>query len=158
MNLLKLPNLKADKNNKFLVDLVNKTNKIFTNIDADIKKINENYVKRIGVIPYALTGYGFRNNSYIIENENGYFININIDIYPEQSTLTLTNNVKLCEIVSNLDLTNDRSIQFITYNTSGPSVYNLHIGVDHIVYTNDNGLTCTQFKTGKIFGTIIIDK
>lgn len=172
MNLLKLPNLKADKNNKFLVDLVNKinnalssfdktlTNLIYTvdNIDSDINKINENYVKRLDVQPLALSGYGFKNNSYIIENENGYFININIDIYPQQSTLTLATNVKLCQINTNLNLKDVQSLQFITYNDSGTNVYNLHIGFDNKINTNVEGLTCNQHKTGKIFGTIIIDK
>ena len=172
MNLLKLPNLKADKNNKFLIDLVNKLNGILSsfektlanltytvdNIDADINKINENYVKTLGVQPMAITGYGFKNNCYIIENDNGYFININIDIYPQQSSLSLSSNTQLCQLMSNIDLTNNESLQFITYNANGSQVFNLTIGANNIIYTGDNGLSCTQYKTGKIFGTIIIDK
>lgn len=39
MNLLKLPNLKADKNNKFLIELVKNINKTFIDIYS---KINNN--------------------------------------------------------------------------------------------------------------------
>lgn len=172
MNLLKLPNLKADKNNKFLIDLVNKINGVLStfdktltnltytvdNIDADINKINENYVKKLGVQPLGITGYNFVNNCYIIENDNGYFVNISIDIYPQQSSLSLSSNVQLCKIYCDVDLTNNQNLQFITYNAVGTNVYNLKIGYNNILYTGDNGLSCEQFKTGKIFGTIIIDK
>lgn len=173
MNLLKLPNLKADKNNKFLVDLVNKinnalssfdktlTNLTYTvdNIDSDINKINENYVKELNIEPYALAGYQVKNNSYIIENTNGYFININVDIFPHQGRLNLTNGVSLFRVVSKLDLTTEQSLQFITFSVSGPNVYNLSIGDGNVIYTKEGqGLTCDQYKTGKIFGTIIINK
>lgn len=172
MNLLKLPNLKVDKNNKFLIDLVNKLNGVLStfdktltnltytvdNIDADINKINENYVKKLGVQPISISAYNFTNNCYIIENDNGYFVNINIDIYPSQSSVSLSSNTQLCKIYTDVDLTNNQTLQFITYNTSGTNVYNLTIGTGNIIYTGDNGLSCEQFKTGKIFGTIIIDK
>lgn len=172
MNLLKLPNLKADKNNKFLIDLVNKLNGVLSsfektltnltytvdNIDADINKINENYVKLIEAQPMALTGYNFKNNSYIIENDNGYFVNISIDIFPKQTNLSLTSNAQLCQLISNIDLTNNQNLQFITYNENVTNVYNLTIGTNNIIYTGDNGLSCSQYKTGKIFGTIIIKK
>lgn len=172
MNLLKLPNLKADKNNKFLIDLVNKLNGILSNfdktltnltytvdnIDADINKINENYVKELNIQPLAISGYIPKNASYIIENDNGYFINVSIDIYPQQGSLNLSSNTQVVQLVTDLDLTNNQNLQFITYNASGTNVYNLTIGANNIVYTGDNGLSCTQYKTGKIFGTIIIKK
>lgn len=172
MNLLKLPNLKADKNNKFLIDLVNKLNGILSsfektltsltytvdNIDADINKINENYVKELSVEPFAITGYGFKNFSYIIENDNGYFVNVSIDLYPQQANLSLQSNTQVARLVTNLDLTNNQSLQFITYNATGTNVYNLTIGANNIIYVGDNGLSCEQYKTGKIFGTIIIKK
>jgi hypothetical protein len=172
MNLLKLPNLKADKNNKFFIDLVNKLNGILSsfektltsltytvdNIDADINKINENYVKELDIEPFAITGYGFKNFSYIIENDNGYFVNVSIDLYPPQGNLSLQSNTQVARLVTNLDLTNNQSLQFITYNVGGPQVFNLTIGANNIIYVGDNGMTCLQYKTGKIFGTIIIKK
>lgn len=172
MNLLKLPNLKADKNNKFLIDLVNKLNGILSsfektltnltytvdNIDADINKINENYVKELNIQPLAISGYIPKNSSYIIENDNGYFVNVSIDIYPQQGSLSLTSNTQVAQLVTDLDLTTNQNLQFISYNTGGPQVYNLTVGAHNIIYTGDNGLTCLQFKTGKIFGTIIIKK
>lgn len=172
MNLLKLPNLKADKNNKFLIDLVNKLNGILSkfdntltnltytvdHIEANIDKINENYVKLIEAEPMALTGNNFKNNSYIIENDNGYFVNVSIDIFPKQAKLSLSSNTQLCRLISDIKLTNHQNLQFITYNADVTNVYNLTIGQNNIIYTGDNGLSCEQYKTGKIFGTIIIEK
>lgn len=172
MNLLKLPNLKADKNNKFLIDLVNKLNGILSsfektltnltytvdNIDDDINKINENYVKELNIQPLAISGYNTKNSSYIIENDNGYFVNVSIDIYPQQGDLSLTSNTPVAQLVSGLDLTTNQKLQFISFNTGGPQVYNLTVGANNIIYTGDNGLTCLQFKTGKIFGTMIIKR
>lgn len=173
MNLLKLPRLKVDKNNKFLIDLVNKLNNILSSfertlqnltyivdaIDNDINTINENYVKRLELQPYKITGQNFNNNSYIIDNDNAYFVNINIDLYPNASDFSVSSNEQLCKFMTNLDLTNHQNLQFITYKDgSTPNIYNLSIGQDNILYSGDNGASCNQYKTAKIFGTIIIDK
>ena len=182
MNIFKqLPNLKNDKNNKFLLkllellglfeDKVNQDNininKSLDNVNHTINSISDKIIKKLGITPLAFTNLNMKNNSYIIENNTNYFIIINIDIYPQAQNVSINSNTPLCKIESNLELTSFQEFQFITYQDAITNVFNVSLTtlqaqggqiMNNVFVSGDNGLNCQQNKTGKLFGTLIIEK
>lgn len=176
-----LPKLKNDKNNKFLLkllellglfeDKVNQDNininKSLDKIDKDINGVSDKIIKKLGITPLAFTNLNMKNNSYIIENNTNYFIIINIDIYPQTQNVSINSNTPLCKIESDLELSSFQEFQFITYQDAITNVFNVSLTtlqgqggqiMNNVFVSGDNGLNCLQNKTGKLFGTLIIEK
>ena len=168
-----LPKLKNDKNNKFLLKLLellglfeDKVNNTINDIDKDINGISDKIIKKLGITPLAFTNLNMKNNSYIIENNTNYFIIINIDIYPQAQNVSINSNTPLCKIESDLELTSFQEFQFITYQDAITNVFNVSLTnfagqgqiMKNVFVSGDNGLNCQQNKTGKLFGTLIIEK
>lgn len=175
-----LPKLKNDKNNKFLLKLlellgllednINKSldnvNHTIDEIDKDINGISDKIIKKLNIVPLAFTNLNMKNNSYIIENNTNYFIVINIDIQPKLQDASINSNTPLCKIESNLELSSFQEFQFITYQDSITNVFNVTLTtlanggqiINNVFVAGDNGLNCKQNKSGKLFGTLIIEK
>lgn len=181
-----LPRLKNDKNNKFLLKLlellglfedkvkqdninINKSldnvNHTIDEIDKDINGISDKIIKKLGITPLAFTNLNMKNNSYIIENNTNYFIIINIDIFPQAQNVSINSNTPLCKIESDLELTSFQEFQFITYQDVITNVFNVSLTtwdegqkMNNVFVSGDNGLNCRQYKSGKLFGTLVIEK
>ena len=181
MNIFKqLPKLKNDKNNKFLLkllellglfeDKVNQDNininKSLDNVNHTINGISDKIIKKLGITPLAFTNLNMKNNSYIIENNTNYFIIINIDIYPQSQDVSINSNTPLCKIESDLELSSFQEFQFITYHDVNTNVFNVSLTtrweaaqkINNVFVSGDNGLTCKKYKSGKLFGTLVIEK
>ena len=181
MNIFKqLPNLKNDKNNKFLLkllellglfeDKVNQDNininKSLDNMGYTINGISDKIIKKLGITPLAFTNLNMKNNSFIIENNTNYFIVINIDIQPKSQDVSINSNTPLCKIESDLELSSFQEFQFITYQDVNTNVFNVSLTtrweagqkINNVFVSGDNGLTCKKYKSGKLFGTLIIEK
>lgn len=182
MNIFKqLPKLKNDKNNKFLLkllellglfeDKVNQDNininKSLDNMSYTINGISDKIIKKLGITPLAFTNLNMKNNSYIIENNTNYFIIINIDIQPKSQDVSINSNTPLCKIESDLELTSFQEFQFITYQDTNTNVFNVSLTnfagqggqtLKNVFVSGDNGLNCKQNKSGKLFGTLVIEK
>lgn len=180
MNIFKqLPKLKNDKNNKFLLKLLellglfeDKVNKSLDNvnhtideIDKDINGISDKIIKKLNIVPLAFTNLNMKNNSYIIENNTNYFIIINIDIFPQTQDVSINSNTPLCKIESDLELSSFQEFQFITYQDVITNVFNVSLTtlntgqiINNVFVAGDNGLNCKKYKSGKLFGTLIIEK
>ena len=181
MNIFKqLPNLKNDKNNKFLLkllellglfeDKVNQDNininKSLDNVNHTINGISDKIIKKLGITPLAFTNLNMKNNSYIIENNTNYFIVINIDIQPKSQDASINSNTPLCKIESDLELSSFQEFQFITYQDTITNVFNVSLTnfagqgqiMKNVLVSGDNGLNCKQNKSGKLFGTLVIEK
>lgn len=169
-----LPKLKNDKNNKFLLKLLellglfeDKVNNTINGIDKDINGISDKIIKKLGITPLAFTNLNMKNNSYIIENNTNYFIIINIDIYPQTQDVSINSNTPLCKIESDLELSSFQEFQFITYQDVNTNVFNVSLTtlqgqggqiMNNVLVSGDNGLNCKKYKSGKLFGTLIIEK
>lgn len=176
-----LPKLKNDKNNKFLLKLlellgllednINKSldnvNHTIDEIDKNINGVSDKIIKKLGITPLAFTNLNMKNNSYIIENNTNYFIVINIDIQPKSQDASISSNTPLCKIESNLELSSFQEFQFITYQDTISNVFNVTLTtlqgqggqiMNNVFVAGDNGLNCKQNKSGKLFGTLIIEK
>lgn len=169
-----LPRLKNDKNNKFLLKLLellglfeDKVNNTINEIDKDINGINDKIIKKLEITPLAFTNLNMKNNSYIIENNTNYFIIINIDIFPQSTDVSINSNTPLCKIESDLELASFQEFQFITYQDVNTNVFNVSLTtlqgqggqiMNNVFVSGDNGLNCKKYKSGKLFGTLIIEK
>ena len=169
-----LPKLKNDKNNKFLLKLLellglfeDKVNNTIDKIDKDINGISDKIIKKLEITPLvAFTNLNMKNNSYIIENNTNYFIIINIDIYPQAQDVSINSNTPLCKIESDLELASFQEFQFITYQDVNTNVFNVSLTtrweagqkINNVLVSGDNGLNCKKYKSGKLFGTLIIEK
>lgn len=182
MNIFKqLPKLKNDKNNKFLLkllellglfeDKVNQDNininKSLDNVNHTINGISDKIIKKLEITPLAFTNLSMKNNSYIIENNTNYFIIINIDIYPQTQDVSINSNTPLCKIESDLELSSFQEFQFITYQDTITNVFNVSLTtlqgqggqiMNNVFVCGDNGLNCKKYKSGKLFGTLVIEK
>lgn len=182
MNIFKqLPKLKNDKNNKFLLKLLellglfeDKVDKSLDNvnhtideIDKNINGISDKIIKKLNIVPLAFSNLNMKNNSYIIENNTNYFIIINIDIFPQTQDVSINSNTPLCKIESDLELSSFQEFQFITYQDVNTNVFNVSLTtlqgqggqiMNNVLVSGDNGLTCKKYKSGKLFGTLIIEK
>ena len=188
MNIFKqLPKLKNDKNNKFLLKLlellglfedkvnqdninINKSldnvNHTIDEIDKDINGISDKIIKKLGITPLAFTNLNMKNNSYIIDNNTNYFIIINIDNFPQSQDVSINSNTPLCKIESDLELSSFQEFQFITYQDVNTNVFNVSLTtrwesgqkINNVLVSGDNGLNCKKYKSGKLFGTLIIEK
>ena len=73
MNIFKqLPNLKNDKNNKFLLKLLELLGLFEDKVNQDINGISDKIIKKLEITPLAFTNFNMKNNSYIIENNTNY--------------------------------------------------------------------------------------
>lgn len=167
MNIFKqLPNLKNDKNNKFLLKLLELLGLFEDKVNQDISGISDKIIKKLEITPLAFTNLNMKNNSYIIENNTNYFIVINIDIQPKLQDASINSNTPLCKIESNLELSSFQEFQFITYQDVNTNVFNVSLTtlanggqiMNNVFVAGDNGLNCKKYKSGKLFGTIIIEK
>lgn len=166
MNIFKqLPKLKNDKNNKFLLKLLELLGLFEDKVNQDINGISDKIIKKLEITPLAFTNLNMKNNSYIIENNTNYFIIINIDIFPQTQDVSINSNTPLCKIESDLELTSFQEFQFITYQDANTNVFNVSLTtwnggqiINNVFVSGDNGLNCKQNKSGKLFGTLIIEK
>lgn len=167
MNIFKqLPNLKNDKNNKFLLKLLELLGLFEDKVNQDINGISDKIIKKLNIVPLAFTNLNMKNNSYIIENNTNYFIIINVDIYPQTQNVSINSNTPLCKIESDLELTSFQEFQFITYQDTITNVFNVSLTtlanggqiMNNVFVAGDNGLNCKQNKSGKLFGTLVIEK
>ena len=168
MNIFKqLPNLKNDKNNKFLLKLLELLGLFEDKVNQDINGISDKIIKKLEITPLvAFTNLNMKNNSYIIENNTNYFIIINIDIFPQSNDVSINSNTPLCKIESDLELASFQEFQFITYHDVNTNVFNVSLTtrweagqkINNVFVSGDNGLTCKKYKSGKLFGTLIIEK
>ena len=168
MNIFKqLPKLKNDKNNKFLLKLLELLGLFEDKVNQDINGISDKIIKKLGITPLAFTNLNMKNNSYIIENNTNYVIVINIDIQPKSQDASINSNTPLCKIESDLELTSFQEFQFITYQDAITNVFNVSLTnlqgqggqiMNNVFVAGDNGLNCKQNKSGKLFGTLIIEK
>lgn len=160
-----LPKLKNDKNNKFLLKLLELLGLFEDKVNQDINGINDKIIKKLVITPLAFTNLNMKNNSYIIENNTNYFIIINIDIYPTTQDVSINSNTPLCKIESDLELSSFQEFQFITYQDTITNVFNVSLTtlntgqiMNNVFVAGDNGLTCKKYKSGKLFGTLVIEK
>ena len=122
-----LPKLKNDKNNKFLLKLLELLGLFEDKVNQDINGISDKIIKKLGITPLAFTNLNMKNNSYIIENTTNYFIIINIDIYPQTQDVSINSNTPLCKIESDLELASFQEFQFITYQDVNTNVFNVSL-------------------------------
>ena len=161
-----LPRLKNDKNNKFLLKLLELLGLFEGKVNQDINGISDKIIKKLGITPLAFTNLNMKNNSYIIENNTNYFIIINIDIFPQAQDASINSNTPLCKIESDLELTSFQEFQFITYQDAITNVFNVSLTtrweagqkINNVFVSGDNGLNCKKYKSGKLFGTLVIEK
>ena len=166
MNIFKqLPNLKNDKNNKFLLKLLELLGLFEDKVNQDINGISDKIIKKLKITPLAFANLNMKNNSYIIENNTNYFIIINIDIFPQTQDVSINSNTPLCKIESDLDLASFQEFQFITYQDVITNVFNVSLTrweagqkTNNVFVSGDNGLNCKKYKSGKLFGTLVIEK
>ena len=166
MNIFKqLPKLKNDKNNKFLLKLLELLGLFEDKVNQDINGVSDKIIKKLEITPLAFTNLNMKNNSYIIENNTTYFIIINIDIFPQSNDVSINSNTPLCKIESDLELTSFQEFQFITYQDVTTNVFNVTLTnwnsgqiINNVFVSGDNGLNCKQNKSGKLFGTLIVEK
>ena len=161
-----LPRLKNDKNNKFLLKLLELLGLFEDKVNQDINGVSDKIIKKLGITPLAFTNLNMKNNSYIIENNTNYFIIINIDIFPQSQDVSINSNTPLCKIESDLELSSFQEFQFITYQDAITNVFNVSLTnfsgqgqiMKNVLVSGDNGLNCKKYKSGKLFGTLIIEK
>ena len=167
MSIFKLlPNLKNDKNNKFLLKMLELLGLFEDKVNQDINVISDKIIKKLEITPLAFTNLNMKNNSYIIENNTNYFIIINIDIFPQEQDVSINSNTPLCKIESDLELASFQEFQFITYQDVNTNVFNVSLTtrweagqkINNVFVSGDNGLTCKKYKSGKLFGTLVIEK
>ena len=160
-----LPKLKNDKNNKFLLKLLELLGLFEDKVNQDINGVTDKIIKKLEITPLAFTNLNMKNNSYIIENNTNYFIIINIDIFPQSNDVSINSNTPLCKIESDLELTSFQEFQFITYQDVNTNVFNVSLTtweagqkINNVFVSGDNGLNCKKYKSGKLFGTLIVEK
>ena len=162
-----LPRLKNDKNNKFLLKLLELLGLFEDKVNQDINGISDKIIKKLEITPLAFANLNMKNNSYIIENNTNYFIIINIDIFPQTQDVSINSNRPLCKIESDSELASFQEFQFITYQDVITNVFNVTLTtlqgqegqiMNNVLVSGDNGLTCKKYKSGKLFGTLVIEK
>lgn len=141
MSYLKLPLLKNDKNNKFLIELVKKLNTILSIFDKSIKNLTD-YCNSLDIDVTELkntkismlevesanahfTDDKITNNSYCIETTDKYILNISVSIFNPNESFTMSDNLLNVKFDKQIPRAYLQALTYNQYPSSCEISYNL---------------------------------
>lgn len=141
MSYLKLPLLKNDKNNKFLIELVKKLNTILSIFDKSIKNLTD-YCNSLDIDVTELkntkittldvesanahfTDDKITNNSYCIETTDKYILNIAVSIFNSNESFTMSDNLINVKFDKQIPRTYLQALTYNQYPSNCSISYNL---------------------------------